>query len=220
MKKLTPSDNPLVVSTNDDLFVDTTTISQLFERPHKNVLRSLANLVEAGAISRLTIEPRDYIDSRGKTQPCYRLSERDALLLMPFIGGNRSIEGQAKLVDAFMEQQKELLRLARHKADPLRLLEHQDKCAASRLMCEALQQARAAAGKSTEAHHYRTEGLLCNWLLTGSFSPVDDNELSTIELRKLKKIRRQNTTLIIGGYTYPQRKGLLRQTFPPERAID
>ncbi|EJM22462.1 Phage regulatory protein Rha (Phage-pRha) [Pseudomonas sp. GM21] len=219
MKKSNPTDSPLVISNRDQLSVDTTTIAQLFGRPHKNVLRSLASLVETGAISQLTIEPRDYIDSRGKTQPCYRLSERDALVLMPFIGGKRSMEGQAKLVDAFLNQHKVLLRLAKQKADPLRLLEHQDKCAASRLMCDALQQARAAAGKSTESHHYRTEGLLCNWVLTGTFSPIADSALNITALRELKKIRCRNTALILSGTPYAQRKTLLRESFPLEVVI-
>lgn len=92
----------LIEANSGHLYVHSNIIASLLDRPHKNVMRDIETLIENGTISRLSVEPRDYIDSRGKTQPAYRLTERDALVLMPFIGGKKAAEGQARLVDEFL----------------------------------------------------------------------------------------------------------------------
>lgn len=73
-------------------------IAEQFGRAHKSVLLSLGKFN-----SRHGIVPRDYIDSRGKKQKMYELTERQALIAMPFIGGEKSEQGQVALVDAFLE---------------------------------------------------------------------------------------------------------------------
>ncbi|MFZ2219806.1 MAG: Rha family transcriptional regulator [Rhodoferax sp.] len=84
----------LIEANSGHLYVHSNIIASLLDRPHKNVMRDIETLIENGTISRLSVEPRDYIDSRGKTQPAYRLTERDALVLMPFIGGKKRLKAK------------------------------------------------------------------------------------------------------------------------------
>lgn len=197
-----------------NLYVHSNIIASLFVRPHKNVMRDIDTQIENGTISRLSVEPRDYVDSRGKVQPSYRLTERDALVLMPFIGGRKAAEGQARLVDEFLRMRSELHRIASQKADPVRQLAIRDKCATARMMTDCLIDTRTAQGKATKAHHYMNEHSLCNWTLTGSYADINDDDLDGQALRRLKDIRRYNARLIIQNLTRPQRRDELRAAFP------
>lgn len=204
----------LIVTHGGGLYVDSNIIAELFGRLHKNVMRDIDALIGDGAISRLSLEPRNYIDSRGKAQPAYRLAERDALVLMPFIGGRNAAEGQARLVDEFLHMRAELRRIASQKANPLRQLAVRDKCHMARMMTDCLIDARASQGKTTKAHHYMNEHSLCNWVLTGSFAAIDDDSLSAADLSRLKDIRRHNARLLLKDKSRPQRMDTLRAEFP------
>lgn len=197
-----------------EMFVDSNIMAELFGRPHKNVMRDIVKLAERGTISKLSLEPRNYIDSRGKAQPAYRLTERDAMVLMPFIGGKKAEEGQAKLVDEFFRMRTELRRIARQKADPVRQLAIRDKCQVARMMTDCLVDARAAQGKQTKANHFINEHSLCNWVLTGSYDAINDDALGFNALLRLKDIRRINARLILGGKSRDQRREELRELFP------
>lgn len=109
MKSPTPS---AIVSVVRGKPVTTTeTISKSFGRQHKNVLASFDKLIESGTIDRLEIKPISYLDKYGREQRAYEISERAALIAMPFIGGRRAEEGQVKLVDGFLKARKEISRL-------------------------------------------------------------------------------------------------------------
>ncbi|MEF8707639.1 MAG: Rha family transcriptional regulator [Candidatus Accumulibacter propinquus] len=93
-------------------------IADLFGRPHKNVLQSLDGLIVDGTIDRLDFKPISYFDEMNREQRAYQLSERAALISMPFIGGKKSREGQRVLVDAFLAARDEINRLRRMHASP------------------------------------------------------------------------------------------------------
>lgn len=82
---------------NDEPMVSSKNIADEFERKHSDVIASIK-----GVISEREFTLSDYIDTRGKTQPCLLLNERSALIAMPFIGGTKSKEGQRALVDAYL----------------------------------------------------------------------------------------------------------------------
>ncbi|MBL8366520.1 MAG: Rha family transcriptional regulator [Candidatus Accumulibacter sp.] len=86
-------------------------IAEAFDRSHKNVLQSLDRLIQDDRIDRLEFKPIFYTDEMNREQRAYQLSERGALISMPFIGGNRSREGQRRLVDAFFAARDEISRL-------------------------------------------------------------------------------------------------------------
>lgn len=97
-----------VVECNGALFVETPHLATLFDRPHRNIMRDVERLIAGGAIDALNPERISYLDSMGRAQEAYRLSERDALVLMPFIGGKKSMDGQARLVDEFLHVRQQL----------------------------------------------------------------------------------------------------------------
>jgi Rha family phage regulatory protein len=196
------------------LFIASNVIASLFGRPHKNVMRDIDQLVEAGTISRLNLELRDYLDSRGKAHRSYILTERDALVLMPFLGGRKAAEGQAKLVDEFLRMRSDLRRIASRKSDPAIQLARSQKCAASTLMTDVLVDVRAALGKETKPHHFSNEHRLCNRVLTGDSDHIDDSGLDHFAFRRLKAIRMMNARLISQSLAFHERKAALRKAFP------
>ncbi len=107
-----------VVECNGALFVETPHLSSLFDRPHRNIMRDVERLIAGGAIDALNPERIAYVDSRSRVQEAYRLSERDALVLMPFIGGKKSMDGQARLVDEFLYVRQQLRAAKTMQADP------------------------------------------------------------------------------------------------------
>ncbi len=211
---ITTTNAPRIQAHGDNLFVITNVIAELFDRPHKNLMRDIDRLIESGAVNALKLERIAYTDSRGRAQTAYQLCERDALVLMPFLGGRKAAEGQARLVDEFLRMRHELRRLDGRKTDPLLLLASREKCAVATLMTDCLVDARAAQGKETKPHHFSNEHSLCNWVLTGFYGHADDNNLDRLEFRRLTDIRRRNSMLIAKGLTYSQRKDALREAFP------
>lgn len=111
-------DSTAVVECNGSLFVETPHLAALFERPHRNIMRDVERLIAGGAIDALNPERISYVDSVGRVQEAYRLSERDALVLMPFIGGRKSMDGQARLVDEFLHVRRQLRNAKAMQADP------------------------------------------------------------------------------------------------------
>ena len=108
----------IVVVTHGAPTTTSVLIADLFGRPHKNVLQSLDGLTADGTIDRLDFKPIFYTDEMNREQRAYQLSERAALISMPFIGGKKSREGQRTLVDAFLAARDEINRLRRMHTSP------------------------------------------------------------------------------------------------------
>lgn len=180
---------------------DTLTIAIEFGRAHKNVLKSLDDLIDEGTISRLEFKPRDYVDDRGKRQRCIELTEAGALIAMPFIGGKRSRDGQVRLVTAFLAMRATI----REQVGDWTSL-RTDAAVTFRTMTDCLKEVRADDGKETKFMHYMTEAKLVNWVMFGKFESVDRNTLSHLDLVLLEHVERRNTILIARGQAYGQRK--------------
>ena len=178
-------------------------IAELFGRPHNAVLKAIRKELMP-EISLGKIDQSDYVDSRGKQQPAYWLDERQALVLMPFLGGTKSRDGQRQLVDAYLYYRDNF-------ANPPRRDLLTAKRAANRPMLDALVEAREEAGKATEAHHYMTEAKLCNWALTGRFERLDERGLSNEDVALLELIRDRNRAFILAGLDYATRKARLNE---------
>src|SRR5574343_698424 len=89
--------NNLVTVNNGIATTTSLVIAEQFGRKHSHVLRSIEKV-----IGRYEIVPTSYLDSNNHPHKMYVLPEREALIVMPFIGGQKSIEGQERLVDAFL----------------------------------------------------------------------------------------------------------------------
>lgn len=108
----------IVVITHGTPTTTSVVIAEKFCRPHKNVLQSIDGLIQNGTIDRLDFKPIFYTDEMNREQRAYQLSERAALISMPFIGGKKSRDGQRILVDAFLAARGEITRLRRMHTDP------------------------------------------------------------------------------------------------------
>jgi phage regulator Rha-like protein len=95
----------------ETLYVDSNVIADLLGRPHRNLMRDLDKLTRNGVINALSLERITYPDSRGRSQFGWRLSEPNALVLMPYLGGKKSAQGQVKLVDEFLRMRTQLRRI-------------------------------------------------------------------------------------------------------------
>lgn len=173
-------------------------IAELFERPHNAVLKAIRNEL-TDEISLGEIDQSDYLDSRGKRQPTYWLDERQALVVMPFLGGVNARIGQRKLVDAY-------LYFRDHFCDPPRKDLLALKRSAHLPLLDAIQEFRELQGKLTDERHYQCENKLCNWVVTGKFAAIDEKTLSNEDLEMLAKVRERNSAFILSGLDYDIRK--------------
>ncbi|MBF0096258.1 MAG: Rha family transcriptional regulator [Magnetococcales bacterium] len=99
---------PVVADEQGNLWTDSLTIAEMFDREHRNVTRSIEQLITDGTIDALNFERISYIDSMSRTRHALRLDERGFLIAMPFIGGRRAREGQVRLVDEFLGLRRQL----------------------------------------------------------------------------------------------------------------
>lgn len=183
---------------------DSLAIATEFQRRHDNVLQKLDELIEYGTISRLDFKDANYTDEQGKQRRMIELTERGALIAMPFIGGRNSRAGQVRLVDAFMALRDKVAEDAGDWADSRKKVS-----AAFAMMCDTVQEVRADDGKTTCAHHYANEAKLVNWVLFGRFESVNRDQMAQADLMLMDKVEAKNAIWIARGRTYAERKAAL-----------
>jgi len=176
-------------------------IADLFGRPHNAVLKAIRKELCA-EISLGKIDQSDYVDTRGKRQPAHWLDERQALIVMPFLGGTKSRDGQRKLVDAYLYYRD-------HFANPPRKDLLAAKRAAHHPMMDALVECREEQGKLTATHHFTNENRLCNGVVSGNFRALDEQALDNEQLNLLTQVRERNAALLVAGLDYDTRKARL-----------
>ena len=183
---------------------DSLIISTEFASRHDNVLQKLDGLIADGTIDRLDLKAVAYRDAKGEQRRMIELTERGALIAMPFIGGKNSRAGQVRLVDAFMALRD---KLAEDGSDWTET--RQEVSAGYAMMCETVQEVRADDGKTTSAHHYANEAKLVNWVLFGCFETVNRDHMAQADLAMMGKVEAKNAIWIARGRTYAERKAAL-----------
>lgn len=93
------------------IVTDSVTMHEEFGRRHDKVMDSLRSLIADKTLNLPDFREIEYVDGRSRKQPCIELTERGALIAMPFIGGVKSRAGQVRLVDAFTLMREELRRM-------------------------------------------------------------------------------------------------------------
>jgi phage regulator Rha-like protein len=134
MSRKKPSPPVLVDYEHEQLKADSLTIAGLFDRPHKEVLRTIRRLASDGTLKPSDFEEIDgrssapiaaggrwssaptYLDSWNRKQPVFLLTERGFLIAMPFFRGKKAQEGQARLVDEFQRLRKQIARSQKARA--------------------------------------------------------------------------------------------------------
>ncbi|AJG21105.1 Rha family transcriptional regulator [Cupriavidus basilensis] len=181
---------------------DSQSIAREFGRRHDNVMQSIGSLIADDTINRLDFKEVEYTDAKGERRRAIELTERGALIAMPFIGGRNSRAGQARLVDAFMSMRVQLAeRITTGWAEARR-----EVAANYAVVAEMLAMRREAEGKETKAHHYTNEVRLINFAFAGKFGPLDRGSLSHSELHILNRLQIRDSALIGVGKPYDERK--------------
>lgn len=196
--------NLVTKSQNGELLTDSLIISELFERVHKDVMKSLDKLKD-----KLEIAPISYRDSMNREQRMYQLTERQALIAMPFIGGEKSIDGQIQLVDAFIAMRKAINDAIKQQGSLDWQQSREHAALEYKVMSATLQEVRKLSGKDTKSHHYINEALLVSFAITGKFKGVDRNSLNAKQLQALKVLEMRNAVLIGTGLDRETRKAAL-----------
>lgn len=177
-------------------------IAELFERRHDSVLRAIRKVASSQEDLRIRAEMSP--DERGRDRPVYWLDEEAALVVMPLIGGSHAIEGQRKLVKAYLYYRDAY-------ANPPRSDLIRAKRDASHILTDSILEWRTDQEKATDAVHYMAEQKLCNWAVSGQFKKADESAMSNEDLDLLRMIRERNAALIVAGIDYTERKTRLAQ---------
>jgi Rha family phage regulatory protein len=183
---------------------DSLAISREFGSRHDNVLQKLDSLIKDGTINHLDFKAVKYADAKGEQRRMIELTERGALIAMPFIGGKKSRTGQVRLVNAFLAMRDMLAGPGGDWSDS-----RQEVSTSYTMMSDALQEARADAGKKTFPHHYANEAKLINWVLFGHFETVSRDSMEKCNLATMAMIETRNAILIARGLKYEERKAAL-----------
>lgn len=179
-------------------------IAEEFARRHDNVLQSLDSLISDGTLNHLEFKVVKYADEKGEARRAIELTERGALIVMPFIGGKKSRLGQVRFVDAFLAMRSIL-----NGGEGSWQTQRKQLAASYRIMSDALHETRAEEGKSTAPHHYANEARLVSWVVFGKFESVDRDSLTACELTMLEAVEARNAIWIARGRSYNERKAAL-----------
>jgi phage regulator Rha-like protein len=209
----------LILVRGEELYTTSLIIAEQFGRRHDNVLQTIRSLLSEETLTLLDLKESQRSSRRGDVL-FFELSERAALIAMPFIGGRKSREGQARLVDAFLSVRATLRRQERarseHNADPIWLKLRLDTKEAFKYVNLVLQETRKLQGKDTETHHYANEARMMNAVLVGVHAPLDRDLLDPHQLKLLEDIQKDNSRMLIQGKTYAERKQALLDRYIPK----
>lgn len=100
--------NELVKINHGQLATTSLIVAQEFGRRHYDVIREIKRLSKSGAIDKRDFTFISYKDQLNREREAILLNERAFLTAMPFIGGDKSVLGQKRLVDAFLEMRDQL----------------------------------------------------------------------------------------------------------------
>lgn len=193
----------LIEVRNGRPMVSSLVIAELFDRRHDHVLRSIRTIVVDQL--NLPIHEEIYRDPRGRDQPVYWLDERAALIVMPYLGGRQALDGQTKLVDAYLAYHH----AAERRNDREWKAVRDETKLGFRWMNENLVDRRRANGKETRSHHFQNEARLINSVLSGRFVGLDRESLSSSDLSLMAELQRINAMLIAQDMPYRNRKEVL-----------
>lgn len=192
-----PTSADIIEIRRNQPMVSSVAIAELFDRRHDKVLEAIRTKLIDGLHLPVSVEMST--DERGRERPVYWLSEEAALTLMPFLGGRKSIEGQQKLVRAYLWYRDNFAGTQRRDLIA-------EKRAAHHPMMGALIEMREEAGKETDARHFQCENKLVNWVVTGTFKAIDEPSLTNEQAEQLATVRRRNESLLMAGIEYEERK--------------
>ncbi|EIU7558723.1 hypothetical protein HBA43_19270 [Providencia rettgeri] len=209
----------LIKKANGQPVVTTDIIASEFGRQHKNVLQDVRSLIDSGHLGELDFKPSSYITKQKKELPCYELTERGFLIVMPFIGGEKARDGQVRLVDSFIQFREKAAREAKVQIERnIARMEYKP-------MTDAVKESKIQEGKEPAHYHFSNEADLINRIVLGVSSakfrkdndigktdPIRDY-LSHQQIHAITELQRANTVFISMGWDFEQRKESLKGLF-------
>ena len=106
MKELT------LINENGKLYADSREIAEMIGKLHKHLLRSINNYVEILTSSKLDsldfFIKASYVDSKGETRPCYKLTRKGCDMVANKLTGEKGVLFTAEYVTKFEQMEKQI----------------------------------------------------------------------------------------------------------------
>jgi Rha family phage regulatory protein len=177
-----------LVKMNSKGIISSREIAELTDKRHADVMRDIRNLIDQGAIGRLSFALSSYINSQNKKQPMYNLDKEASLVLAT--GYNAPL--RAKIIKRWMElEAKEQFNI------PTTYLEALEKLVET----EKKKQIAEAKVKELAPKAQYFDALVDTNLLTGIRDTAKEIKLGQKQFINL---------LLESGYVFRNRKGNLR----------
>jgi len=94
--------------TRDGTFITSNVLAELFERNHRDVLRSIREQYDFDAeFSQRNFALVEYLDKKGKKRPCYRITQLGFLVLGSSFSGPKANKLRILLGTAFLARERE-----------------------------------------------------------------------------------------------------------------
>ncbi len=85
---------------NELIFCNTLSLSKVFEKQHKDILKTIKNLPFSN-FNELNFQLTFYTDSKGRKQPCYNLTKDGFCLLVMGFTGEKAYKFKVEFIKAF-----------------------------------------------------------------------------------------------------------------------
>jgi hypothetical protein len=149
------------------------------------------------------------LNTQGSATEYADLTEDQATYLITLFRNTPKVrEFKIKLVKAFRKAIDEINRLY---ANPPRNEILSGKRKAHDPMMNALTDWRSELGKDTNQNHFMCENKLCNSIITGKYTAIDEKTLSNQDADLLQQVRVMNENLLKAGIDYNERKAMLQK---------
>lgn len=189
------------------------TVADHFGKTHRNVTRAIATLLgQTGdaEFNALNFEHIEYLDSRGRKQTEWLMSEQGFALLAMGFTGPKAVALRLSFIKAFEAATQRIRELESRQAEPGWKVARTDTKIGHHLIGFALKTSRQIAGKDTAVFHYQNEAKLIRHAMTGTQEPLCRDCLSRDELKILARVEHANAEMIAVGEGYPMRKAKCR----------
>lgn len=197
----------------DVTYVDSRYIADFFDKEHKNVLSDIRKLLETengltSDFSRLNFKPSKYVNSRGKTYPCYLLTKDGFTMLVMGYTGAKALQFKEMYIKRFNEMENYINSLKICRADFPKLTEN----------------IKIAYGDDIKPYHYTNEVNMINRIVLGKTAQQfrKDNNISDKsirpyltedELEQIDYLQLIDSGLVLGVSDYNTRKMILENYY-------
>lgn len=194
-------------------YVDSRYVAEVFGKQHKNVLQDIRSLLSvkdglSDEFSRLNFQPSNYVNSRGKKYPCYKLTKDGFTMLVMGYNTDKALQFKEMYVKRFNEMESfiETLRVVRADfptlTDNLKLA-YGDEIKPYQYSNECNMINKIVLGVSTQ--QYRKD----NNITDKSIRPY----LTEEQLKQIDELQLMDSGLLLGCTDYSTRKVILENYY-------